>query len=224
MTKWTLQEPRDFGWEMKPKESAKTSFNILPNDSFELNIEHDPIKNVTPQMLDWWFRNIGGEMEYQGKVYPRYLVWHPIDHIHWELAKPSPDGTAGEGSEFHIVEALGANMEWLIDSTEHVEKLNETGIRLVLRTMGHEVFRLEHWFDPHPEGTLYRSRMQVGVEDTFGSLIFQPLIRPFIFTEEMGYAWLKHNVEEVGNFEFFLPELYEREVLARSQQARVSQG
>lgn len=214
MTTWTLPEPLDFQWKMKPPESARTNFHLLPNDSFELTIEHDPIKGVTPKMLDWWFRNIGGDMVYQGKTYSRYRVWHPIDHIHWALAAPAPDGSVGQGSEFHIVEAFNANMDWLIDSIEHVEKLDETGIRLVLRKLGTEVFRLEHWFEPHPEGTLYRSRMQVGAENTFGMLIFQPLVRPFIFTEEMGYAWLKHNIEEVGNFEFFLPELYEREVLS----------
>jgi hypothetical protein len=34
------------------------------------------------------------------------------------------------------------------------------------------------------------------------------LIRRRAFTEAMGRAWLKHNVEEVGNLEFFLPALY----------------
>jgi hypothetical protein len=34
------------------------------------------------------------------------------------------------------------------------------------------------------------------------------LIRGRLFTEAMGRAWLKHNVEEVGNLEFFLPALY----------------
>jgi len=32
-----------------------------------------------------------------------------------------------------------------------------------------------------------------------------------IFSDLMGPAWLRHNVEEVGNFERFLPELYARE-------------
>lgn len=29
--------------------------------------------------------------------------------------------------------------------------------------------------------------------------------------DEMGRAWLRHNVVEVGNLQFFLPQLYEAE-------------
>ena len=31
---------------------------------------------------------------------------------------------------------------------------------------------------------------------------------PMVFGDLMGPAWLKHNVEEVGNFEHFLPALF----------------
>lgn len=34
---------------------------------------------------------------------------------------------------------------------------------------------------------------------------------PRAFPEQMGRAWLKHNVEEVGYFEHFLPSLYRNE-------------
>jgi hypothetical protein len=33
-----------------------------------------------------------------------------------------------------------------------------------------------------------------------------------LFSEEMGRAWLTHNVEEVGNFQYFLPALYEEQI------------
>jgi hypothetical protein len=33
-----------------------------------------------------------------------------------------------------------------------------------------------------------------------------------VFGDLMGPAWLRHNVEEVGNFEHFLPGLYAAEV------------
>ncbi len=36
------------------------------------------------------------------------------------------------------------------------------------------------------------------------------VIRRWRFTDAMGPAWLRHNVEEVGNFEHFLPALYAR--------------
>lgn len=39
-------------------------------------------------------------------------------------------------------------------------------------------------------------------------IIFNRFIRPRLFADEMGRAWLRHNVEEVGNFESFLPDLF----------------
>lgn len=207
---WTLPNERDFAWKMKTLESAKTNFSIDKDGVYILTIEHDLIRGVTPQMLLWWFQNIGGEMEYQGKVYPKYLVWHPKDHIHWSLQNQAAGKPIGAGSYFRIVEALDRNMNYLIDSTEYVEKLDETGIRLVRTIGGKTIFSLQHDFKQIGNNTFYYSTMKVGASNTIGR-IFNSCLRPLIFTKEMGYAWLKHNIEEVGNFEFFLPELYHKE-------------
>ncbi|GAB3493236.1 hypothetical protein GCM10027341_08300 [Spirosoma knui] len=210
---WQFPSVRPAGWRMKPLSSAATAFRVLPYGSFELTIEHDLIKDVTPAMLVWWFTHIGGTMQYQGQTYPRYLVWHPLDHIRWELAKPAPGGGAGVGAQFRIVEAFGQNRNHLVDSTEDVITLDTEGITLVRRIAGLEVFRLAHRFIPTEGGTLYRSRMQVGHESRLGKWLINPFMQRFIFTKAMGYAWLKHNVEEVGNFEVFLPTLYNQQTL-----------
>lgn len=206
--KWTLPTPRPFGWTMKTLESARTRFTVLPMGSYEACIEHDLIRGCTVEMIEWWFKNIGGTMEYKGKQYNRYLVWHPADHIHWELVKPGPNGKAEKGAKFKIVEAFNGNMDWLIDTVEEVTKLDKTGIRLRRRFVGVEVYNLEHWFTPHPNGTHYRSRLQVGSETMLGKYLLNPFIQTRIVTETMTKQWLKHNIEEVGNFEFFLPQLY----------------
>ncbi|MEZ0453781.1 hypothetical protein ABTW24_19475 [Sphingobacterium thalpophilum] len=210
--KWTLPAEQDFGWKMKSLETAKTSFTIEENGVFKLTIEHDPIRGVTPKMLLWWFKNIGGEMTYKGKNYLKYLVWHPKDHIHWCLVGKTSNNEVAAGSYFRIVEAFGRKMEFLVDSTEYVEKLDETGIRLVKRVGKFEIFSLQHDFIQDGQNTIYKSQMIVGInkKNPFNK-IFNYCIRPLFFTKEMGTAWLKHNIEEVGNFEFFLPELYEKE-------------
>jgi hypothetical protein len=209
--KWTLPPERNFGWKMKPLASAKTNFTIDKDGVFKLTIEHDTICGVTPKMLLWWFQNIGGEMDYQGKTYPRYLVWHPKDHIHWSLANNSANRKAEQGSYFRIVEAFDGNMKYLIDSVEFVEKLDETGIRLTKKIGSTEIFSLQHDFIPDGNNTIYKSQMIIGTNKKIFGKIFNSLIRPFIFSKKMGNAWLKHNIEEVGNFEFFLPELYYQE-------------
>jgi hypothetical protein len=207
-TKWKVLAPRPFNWTMKPLDSAETALNTLEDGRLELTIRHDILKGVTPAMLGWWFRNIEGTMEHMGQTYPRYLVWHPIDHIHFEVARPSPEGTAGPGARFLIVEAFGANPDFLVHSVADIPKNDETGITLSVRKLGMEVMRLEHTFTPVPEGTLYQSKMHVGTKAVPARFLLNPLIRSRIFTKAMGLAWLKHNVEEVGNLEFFLPALY----------------
>jgi hypothetical protein len=203
-----LPPARPFNWAMKPLDSARTEFKTLNDGRLGLTIRHDILKGVTPAMLGWWFRHIDGTMEHMGQTYPRYLMWHPIDHIEYAVARRAPDGTAGPGSRFHIVEAFGANTEFLVDSLADIPGNDDTGITLSVRKFGLEVMRLEHSFTAVPRGTLYESRMRVG---TRGFVVQQPVnwvIRRRIFTESMGRAWLKHNVEEVGNLEFFLPALY----------------
>ena len=207
-TKWKLLAPRPFNWVMKPLDSAETGMKPLDDGRLELTIRHDIVKGVTPAMLGWWFRNIEGTMEHMGQTYPRYLIWHPIDHIHYAVVRRAPDGTAGPGARFHIVEAFGANLDYLVDSVADVPKNDDTGLTLSVRKFGMEVMRLEHTFTPVPEGTLYQSRMRVGTKAVPARFVVNPLIRRRVFTEAMGLAWLKHNVEEVGNFEFFLPALY----------------
>lgn len=209
--KWKLPPPRQFGWQMKPLESAYSRFQVLPYGSYEAYIEHDIIKGCTPEMIEWWFRHIGGDMKYQGQHYPRYLVWHPTDHIRWSLERPAVDGSVGTGARFRIVEAFDRNPHWLIDTVEEVVKLDATGICLRKQVMGVEVPRLEHRFITHPLGTQYISRLRVGAESLLGKHIVNPLIHRFIMMEAMMHAWLKHNIEEVGNFEYFLPALYQKE-------------
>ena len=83
-------------------------------------------------MLLDWFSHLDGTMLYGGRDRcTRYLAWHPLDHVRWELARPAPGGGAAEGARFRIVEVFGARPEYAVDVVDRVEKLDETGIRLV---------------------------------------------------------------------------------------------
>ena len=194
---------------MKSVTTARTTQSILHTGQLELTIEHETVRGVTPMMLCWWFENLGQTMRLGGNTFPRYLLWHPRDHIHWELAARSPSGGSGQGSHFRIVEAFAANPAFYVDSTELVEKLSEEGIALVRRFAGVEVFRLEHRFGHAADGASYSSRMTVGVASGLLRWPFNYLVRPRVFSDNMGTAWLTHNVEEVSMFENILPQLYQ---------------
>lgn len=50
--------------------------------------------------------------------------------------------------------------------------------------------------------------MVVGASSGLLRVVFNRFLRPRLFPDAMGEAWLLHNVEEVGNFESFLPTVY----------------
>ena len=206
MTRIPMPAPRSRLHPLRDVTSAVTSVQDLPHHRRRLTIDHQPLAGVTPQMLLWWFRHLGGEMDYGGHQVPNYLVWHPEDHIRWELARPAPSGEAGEGARFRIVEAFQRRPEFYVDSTETVEKLDETGIRLVRRLVGVPVFQLEHTWSQGANGTHYVSVMDLGAR----SRAFTPVNRFLTqrtFPDAMARAWLRHNVEEVGLLEHLLPPL-----------------
>ena len=131
-------------YPLRSVDTATVRYAALPHDRRRITIDHRPLADVTPGMLLDWFTHLGGTMSYGDVVIDRYLAWHPIDHIRWELARPAPGGGAGEGARFRIVEAFGGRPEFKVDVVDRVEKLDETGIRLVQRVAGAVIFQLEH--------------------------------------------------------------------------------
>lgn len=184
--------------------SATTAIEELPNHRRRVTIDHQPLRGVTPEMVLWWFQNIGGSMEYDGEQLDNYLAWHPVDHIRWELAAPSPQGGAREGARFHIVEAFGADPNYYLDTTERVEKLDATGIRLARRFAGVKVMELSHTWSRCGEDTHYVSVLEIGALSRAFSLVNRYLNRRR-FPRHMAEAWRVHNIEEVGLLEHLLP-------------------
>jgi hypothetical protein len=205
-----LPEPLPLIAPLRELDEDRVSIQEFPHHRLRLTIDHEPLRGITPEMLLWWFRHIGGSMSYAGGTYPRYRVWHPLDHIHWELERPAPDGSIGEGSRFRIVEMMGRDERFAIDTVDRVEKLDLTGIRLVLRIAGAQFFQLEHTWSRAEGATHYTSVMDVGSRSALGRPI-NAYLRRRIFVPGMERAWLRHNVEEVGYLEHFLPDLHRRE-------------
>lgn len=203
-----LPEPIAVPWTMKPLSSAQTSHERLDDGRMRLSIRHDVIHGVTPEMILWWFRNMAGTMEIEGKPYPRYRVWHPRDHVGHRYVKV-PAGGAGPGAVFHIREVLARNPAWAVDVFTDVIRLDAGGFSHRPRFMGLHPVAMDYSFDRVPGGTLYRNSLVVGFAGKPRAL--NEFLVNTTFDEAHGRAWLLHNVEEVGNFEFFLPQLYARQ-------------
>jgi DAPG hydrolase PhiG domain len=198
----------DPSWQGRPMDSAKWSLSRLPDGRLRMTIAHAPLQGITPAMLDWWFRNIGGTMDWQGRKVSRYHVWHPRDHIHWALARPAPGGKVAPGAIFRIVEAFQANPRYRVDVLDRVTALSEAGITLEGRSFGLQVTRLAHRFTALDTATQYDSVLEVGLTAPLIGPLLNRLILPCKFPEAMGRAWIAHNIEEVGQFEQFLPDLH----------------
>lgn len=195
-------------WPLKPLESAKTSLGYDVHGRMILDIRHDLLADVTPEMIAWWFANIGGEIEIEGRRLNKYHVWHPHDHILWELAQPGPDGRVSAGAKFRIVEAFGRNPAHYIDVIDTVTRLDPSGITVVGYKLGRQVSHLSHDFISVSGGTQYVSRLTVGIELPMVGRSVNRLIHEALFTEDMGRAWQLHNIEEVGLLERILPLIY----------------
>jgi len=203
-------EPLDIPWTCKGIDTARSGVEVLADGRIHCWIEHDVIRGVTPEMLVWWFKHLEGDITHQGRRLNRYRVWHPRDHIAIEYSRRNPDGSIGVGCVIHLTEMLDANPKYLIDVQTEIVKLDAAGFAHRPRVHGLNLACMDYQFEATDDGTLYRNSLTVGAQGKFGAL-FNWVIRTFLFDEARGRAWIKHNVEEVGNFESFLPNLYAAE-------------
>lgn len=193
-------------YPLRSVDTATVRITAAPHHRRRVTIDHRPLAGVTPDMLLDWFTHLDGAISYGGKIIDRYLAWHPIDHIRWELARPAPGGGAGEGARFRIVEAFGGRPEYKVDVVDRVEKLDETGIRLVTRLAGIMVLQLEHTWSAGSGGAHYVTVMDIGARSPLLAPVNRAAYRRF--PDDMVRAWVKHNIEEVGQLEYLLPQLH----------------
>lgn len=207
---WALLPPRPVTWTMKPLSSARVTETLLDDGRLRIRIEHDVLRGVTPAMLVWWWRNLDGEMRLGERTYARYLVWHPIDHIHFDVVERSANGGLGPGSRFHIVEALGADLKNLVDVVVRMRRLDEEGVAADVRMLGSAVMEFRVRLVPEPAGTRFLAETTIGFASWLRRLGANRLVLGRFFPETLRRVWIKHNVEEIGNLEFILPGLYSR--------------
>lgn len=203
MTRWRIPEPLDLGWTTRELSSARVSRRVLPDGRLEQVIEHAVLPGITPDLMLWWFRVIDRTVEFRGVRCLAYRLWHPRDHIHFEVRGRAADWTVLPGARFRIVEAFGARPEFLMDEVFHLARLDRTGMRIEIRKAGALFAALDEDWDAVEGGLRYTVTMRIGASGPLR------VLNPIIRRERRAAleAWLAHNVEEVGNLPLFLPEL-----------------
>ena len=206
-----VPRPVDLPWGLKPLGSATYGFDDLPDGRTRFWIRHEVLRGVTPRMLAWWFAHLDGDVVIGRRRIDRYRLWHPYDHVHNSYARRRPDGTIGPGAAIRIVEILGGNPDYRVDIVTRIEKLDEEGF--IHNPVLHGVrglARMEYAFRAVAGGTLYENCLVFGVRHPAYALV-RPLAKWLAFPDAKGETWIRHNVEEVGMLEKFLPELYRAE-------------
>lgn len=204
-------EPVTLPWGLKPLGSAESGAQRLADGRLSYWIRHDILQGVTPSMLAWWFAHLEGDVVVEGQRINRYRVWHPYDHVHASYARRLPDGSIGPGAAIRLREYLGANPAYEVDTVTDIEKLDEEGFIHNPRLHGVAgLVRMEYSFKRVSGGTLYENRLLIGGTSGWRNRV-APLMQRYGFDHAHGLAWLRHNIEEVGLFENFLPALYRQE-------------
>jgi DAPG hydrolase PhiG domain len=167
---------------------------------------------VTTEMLSWWYRHVPGTMQYADGTYSRYLVWHPLDHISYEIESEHPVGEATivePGTRLHIVEALGRDLENVLDIHVAVESIDEGSAVISRRVFGSSVVRLQNEFESIDSGAKYITRMTLGDDTLSGRLLLNRVARTRALPPRKLERWIRHHIEEIGNLENFLPDLFD---------------
>ncbi|MDP1739985.1 MAG: hypothetical protein Q8R06_13485 [Polaromonas sp.] len=203
-----VPEPVPLPWGLKPMGSAQFGQDRLSDGRMRLWIRHEVVKGVTPRMLAWWFANLEGDVIVQGRPVNRYRVWHPYDHVHASYSRRLADGSIGPGAVIRLKEILGGDPRFVVNVETSIEKLDEEGY--IHNPILHGISglaRMEYTFKAVPGGTLYENCLIVGARRGAARWL-QPLWQRFAFPDGKAQAWIRHNIEEVGMFENFLPQLY----------------
>ncbi|WP_433292080.1 hypothetical protein ACQP2F_27060 [Actinoplanes sp. CA-030573] len=181
-------------WAMRPVESARV--NILRRDGVTVvDIQHAPLRGVTPSMISWWFRHLAGDMTYAGTTCSRFLVWHPLDHLGCEV----------DGTRLHLTEALQRDPGNALDLRVEITEMHENRAVIAKEVAGTSLVRMVNEFTSSPLGARFATTMTIGDDSLLGRVALNQLahrraglrIRP----------WIRHHIEEIGNLENFLPGL-----------------
>ena len=114
---------------------------------------------------------------------------------------------AKEGAIAELEEYFGRNPEYYTNPAVRIDHIDEEIVTTTWFENGIAIGHLDHELEAVPGGMRLGHVMYVPGENTGVGKLLTPRVWP----RAMGEAWLKHGIEEMSNFENFLPQLYERE-------------
>lgn len=202
----------------KPVSSAKwTNVEVSRRGAIRVQIAHDDINGVTPEMLKWWFENLSGTTMWNGtdfsgpEIY-NYHLWHHRDHIRITPLTDAADGTKNcgfrEGALTRIDERFNDYRD-VVKSVMRTTRLDTSEFDFdILGPGGRPAGRIVHRYAPVPGGVSFYAEAAVDFPGAIVGRLMNWFIRPRVFSKATADHWIQHNIEETGRTEDILPVLY----------------
>ncbi len=202
----------------KPVSSAKwTNVYVTSRGALRVQIEHDDIKGVTPEMLQWWFENLAGTTTWNGKdfggpqVY-NYHLWHHRDHMRITPITNAPDGIKNNGFRVGALSRIDEQFNDYRDRVQqvmHTTRLDKSEFTFSILCPGSTPAGLiTHHYAPVPGGVSFYAETMVDFRTPVIGPLLNRVLGPLVFSKSTADHWIRHNIEETGRTEDILPTLY----------------
>ena len=186
------------------------------NGSILVQIEHDTIKGVNPEMMQWWFENLSqttrwNGIDFSGPEIFNYHLWHHRDHIAVTPLNNAIDGRINrgflEGCDSKIEEIFN-EVHFHVNTRMHTTKLDDKEFTFLIKAAGLTIGHITHLYTQENNGLAFYAETEIGCQIPIIGWFLNCLILPFIYNKKTGMHWIKHNIEETGRTEDILPILY----------------
>jgi hypothetical protein len=212
---WTYEiSPSLQNWVRSPyglRETSTAIATIHVDDGFgaRIVVSHALLRDVTPEMLDWWFERfpyiravVGAKSAVTG-----FRLWHPLNHLNLQVIDHSLSGLLGLAKGARYL----ARERWEKSNQSIYARVSNRSVRCLTQEyfVGRNQLGRQHdefaWVG---NGTMYTSTLYAICDFIADSenLLLDTL--PNLALRRGARHWIRHTVERVGNFERFLPEIH----------------
>lgn len=163
-------------------------------------------------MLEWWFTHFPYHAISfpDGLVVSAYRLWHSLNHNEIKVKHHSLSGQLGMamGARLELRERWGSEPR---RTSLRVMRMDDSGLAMKIVLGPLLLGEVEETFEPNNQGTRCTSSLKT-LPSRWG---FRHALRSRHFSPAIVDTWVKHKVEEIGNFERFLPQLYAQTSIGR---------
>lgn len=204
-----LPEPRPLDWPRRQFSDAKFVFEQMRDGRIMIELHHNTIKGVTPEMLNWWFGVYATQkIRICEQVFDAYLIWHPQDNVGLSVLRGDLKEPLRVGDVLAVRRYFARDLAFKSYERFHVMQRDAEAFAVKVHRFGMQMAIARWEFQATQDGTDVVMRTEVGVENGLVKVIMNNFILPMVVDMKLLDAWLQYSVEEIGNFEFFLPALY----------------